>query len=87
MVHSYETVRSIFWQLSTKDMLSNITADPDLRAGTQVDLGLGFNFYAPEGALQGARLAAEFNLPLYRNLSGPQLETDFSATVGIQAVF
>ncbi|MEM8614620.1 MAG: transporter [Cyanobacteria bacterium P01_H01_bin.105] len=63
------------------------TADPDLRAGTQVDLGLGLNFYAPEGALQGARLAAEFNLPLYRNLSGPQLETDFSATVGIQAVF
>ena len=73
--------------IKRKDMLSNITADPDLRAGTQVDLGLGLNFYAPEGALQGAQLAAEFNLPVYRNLSGPQLETDFSATVGIQAVF
>ncbi|MEL6137597.1 MAG: transporter [Cyanobacteria bacterium J06628_6] len=63
------------------------TADPDLRAGTQLDVGLGVNFYVPEGSLQGARLAVEFNLPLYRSLSGPQLETDYSVTAGLQAVF
>ncbi|MEM6837768.1 MAG: transporter [Cyanobacteria bacterium P01_C01_bin.120] len=63
------------------------TANPDLRAGTQLDLGLGLNFYVPQGALQGARLAVEFNLPVYRSLSGPQLETDYSITAGLQAVF
>ncbi len=63
------------------------TANPDLRAGTQLDLGLGLNFYAPEGALQGSRFALEFNLPVYRSLSGPQLETDFSATAGLQTAF
>ncbi|WP_346290852.1 transporter [Sphaerothrix gracilis] len=63
------------------------TANPDLRAGTQLDLGLGLNFYVPEGSLQGARLGVEFNLPLYRSLSGPQLETDFSVTAGLQASF
>ncbi|MEL7333687.1 MAG: transporter [Cyanobacteria bacterium J06560_2] len=63
------------------------TADPDLRAGTQLDVGLGLNFYVPEGDLQGLRLATEFNLPIYRSLSGPQLETDFSATAGLQYAF
>lgn len=63
------------------------TADPDLRSGTQLDLALGMNFYVPEGPLQSTRLAFEFNLPLYRRLSGPQLETDSSATVGLQTVF
>lgn len=63
------------------------TADPNRRAGTQLDLGLGLNFYVPEGGLQGTRFALEFNLPVYRSLSGPQLETDSSATVGLQTTF
>ncbi|MEM9768241.1 MAG: transporter [Cyanobacteria bacterium P01_D01_bin.71] len=63
------------------------TANPDLRAGTQLDVGLGVNFYVPQGTLRGARLAVEFNLPVYRSLSGPQLETDYSITAGLQAVF
>jgi len=63
------------------------TADPSLRAGTQLDLGLGLNFYIPEGQWSGTRAAVEVNLPLYRNLSGPQLETDFSITAGVQASF
>ncbi len=62
-------------------------ADPSLRNGTRLDLGLGINLYAPEGDLQGARFALEFELPLYQDLDGPQLETDWMVTMGIQAVF
>ncbi|MBE9129909.1 transporter [Coleofasciculus sp. LEGE 07092] len=63
------------------------TADPDRRGGTQLNLGFGVNLYAPRGSLKGSRLAIEFELPLYRSLDGPQLETDWQLTAGIQAVF
>lgn len=63
------------------------TADPDRRGGTQLNLGFGVNLYAPSGNLQGSRLAIEFELPLYRSLDGPQLETDWRLTAGLQAVF
>ncbi|MGQ4648706.1 transporter [Lyngbya aestuarii] len=63
------------------------TADPDRRGGTQLDLGLGLNLYAPSGNLRGSRFAIEFELPLYRSLEGPQLETDWQLTAGLQAVF
>ncbi|NRB07639.1 MAG: transporter [Richelia sp.] len=41
------------------------TADPDIRAGTQLDIGFGVNLYAPKGNLKGSSLAVEFELPLY----------------------
>ncbi|MDY6780959.1 MAG: transporter [Cyanobacteriota bacterium] len=63
------------------------TADPNRRGGSRVDLGLGLNLYAPEGSLQGARLGIEFALPVYQSLTGPQLETDWQLTVGVQAAF
>lgn len=63
------------------------TADPDRRGGTQLNLGLGVNLYAPRGNLKGSRLAMEFELPLYRSLDGPQLETDWQLTVGLQTSF
>jgi hypothetical protein len=63
------------------------TADPNLRGGTRVDLGLGVNLYAPRGTLQGTRLAIELELPIYQSLEGPQLETDWQLTVGLQAAF
>lgn len=52
------------------------TADPDRRGGTRLDLGLGINLYAPSGTLQGGRLAAEFLVPIYQDLDGPQLEVN-----------
>ena len=61
------------------------TADPDRRGGTQIDLGFGVNFYLPKGNLKGGRFAFEFKLPIYRDLDGPQLETDWQLTAGIQA--
>lgn len=63
------------------------TADPDRRSGTQVNVGFGVNLYAPKGNLQGSRLAMEFELPIYRSLDGPQLETDWQLTLGLQSSF
>lgn len=63
------------------------TADPDLRGGTRLDLGLGVNVYLPESFLPGGRFAAEFELPVYQSLEGPQLETDWQLIVGVQSAF
>lgn len=63
------------------------TADPNRRGGTRLDLGFGLNLYAPSGNLKGARLGLEFALPIYQSLTGPQLETDWQLTLGVQAAF
>ena len=60
------------------------TADPDLRAGRRVDLLVGAAFTPQAGLLCGHRLALEVGRPVYQNLDGPQLETDWSATLGWQ---
>ena len=62
------------------------TADPDLRSGTNLFLGFGVNFYIPKGGLKGSRIAVEVELPLVRDLDGPQLETDLQLTAGLQFV-
>ncbi|MEC4892090.1 MAG: transporter [Oscillatoria sp. PMC 1051.18] len=63
------------------------TADPELRGGTRLDLGLGINVYFPEGFLAGGRLGVEFEFPVYQSLEGPQLETDWQLTAGLQYSF
>ncbi|MGH1419677.1 MAG: hypothetical protein ACRBCJ_12530 [Hyphomicrobiaceae bacterium] len=63
------------------------TADPNNHGGERVDLLWGVNLLAPEGALKGHRLAVEFGLPVYQNLNGPQLETDWTLAVGWQKAF
>ncbi len=55
--------------------------------GSQIFSGLGLNLYAPSGALKGIRLGATIELPVLRNLNGPQLETDYMLTMGIQYTF
>ncbi|MDR4507017.1 MAG: transporter [Candidatus Brocadiaceae bacterium] len=60
------------------------TADADRRGGTQVDLFLGLNFKAPKGFFDGHRLSVEAGSPVYQNLDGPQLETDWRVTAGWQ---
>lgn len=63
------------------------TADPDNHGGERVDLLWGVNFLAPHGSLKGHRFAVEFGLPVYQNLNGPQLETDWLLTAGWQYAF
>ncbi|MCB1532818.1 MAG: transporter [Alphaproteobacteria bacterium] len=63
------------------------TADPENYGGRALDLGLGVNLLGTRGALKGQRVAFEIEAPLYRDLNGPQLETDWTATVGWQYAF
>lgn len=63
------------------------TVRTELRGGTRIDLPLGLNVYFPDGPLKGHRIAAEWSLPLYRNLDGPQLQTDWTLMIGWQKSF
>jgi len=60
------------------------TANPDFYGGDRLDLLFGVNLIGQRGAICGHRLAAEFGVPVYQNLNGPQLETDWTLTVGWQ---
>jgi len=63
------------------------TVNEQLQGGTRLDIPVGFNYYFTDGALQGHRIAAEWHVPVYQNLHGPQLETDWVLTVGWQKSF
>ena len=63
------------------------TADPDNQGGDTIEALLGVNLLGQSGAAKGHRLAAEIGLPLYRDLNGPQLETDLTVTLGWQKAF
>jgi len=56
-------------------------ADPGNHGGTRIDAGLGLNLWHPS---KGFRVAAEFAVPLYQNLNGPQLGQDWTLTLGSQ---
>lgn len=61
--------------------------DPQAQGGRRVDVGLGVNLMAPPGALGGQRLALEFLRPVYQDLDGPQLATDWTLNAGWQFAF
>jgi hypothetical protein len=63
------------------------TADPGKRAAMRLDLLLGVNLLVPSGPLKGFRVAIEAGLPTYQNLDGPQLETEWTLTTGVQYAF
>ena len=63
------------------------TADPDNYGGETITLFAGLNYVVQRGALRGHRLAIEGGLPIYRDLNGPQLETDWTLTAGWQYAF
>lgn len=63
------------------------TADPENYGGERLDLALGVNLMGQQGALEGHRLAFEFGIPLYQDLNGPQMETDYTFTIGWQKAF
>ncbi len=63
------------------------TADPNRRGGRRLDILFGVDFYIDEGVLKGHRLAVQGGLPVYQNLDGPQLETDWIFSIGWQWIF
>ncbi len=63
------------------------TANPDFQGGDRIDVGVGLNFAGQRGAIKGHRLAVEILFPVYQDLNGPQLETDWTLTVGWQKAF
>jgi hypothetical protein len=54
---------------------------------SSLDLGPNINFLVEKASLEGTRFAFEVLFPLYRDLDGPQLETDWTMTAGIQYAF
>jgi hypothetical protein len=54
----------------------------DLRAGARLDCLFGLNFYVPRGFLAGNRLWVEGGLPVYQDLTGPQLGTAWMIGAG-----
>ena len=63
------------------------TADPNRRAGTRVDLLFDLELYAKQGSFQGAKANLSLGVPLYQDLDGPQLASDWQAMVGWQWTF
>ncbi len=63
------------------------TADPDFQGGDRFDVGVGVNFVGRAGAIKGHRLGVEALLPTYQDLNGPQLETDWTLTLGWRKTF
>jgi len=63
------------------------TADPHRRGGKRTDIGFGVNLLGTEGAAENHRLSVEFRIPVYQWLRGPQLETDWTLSVGWQKIF
>ena len=51
---------------------------------SQLDLGLGTNFYVPTGNLKNLRIGAEVKLPVYQKVTGIQMKNTLMATFGIQ---
>ena len=62
-------------------------ADPDAQGGQRIDVGLGANLCVPSGALEGQRLAVEVLRPVYQDLDGPQLASDWTLNAGWQFAF
>ena len=59
------------------------TADPDNQGGDVLEVGIGANTILAHRH----RIGLELMLPLVRDLNGPQLETDWSLSLGYQLAF
>lgn len=66
-------------------------ADPANYGGKRIMLSAGVNLIGQsdtlDGALAGHRLGIEFGLPAYQDLNGPQMERDWTLTIGWQKSF
>ena len=60
------------------------TANPRNHGGRQLGVAFGVNLAGQKGILKGHRLSTEIIIPMYRDLHGPQLETDWRIVAGWQ---
>ena len=51
---------------------------------SQLDLGVGTNFFVPKGSLKDLRIGAEIKIPAYQKVNGIQMKNTIMATFGIQ---
>ncbi len=75
---------------SHPDLNTNMSPShrPDFRGGTRLDVAISSNLMVPAGkSLAGQRIAVEFTLPIYQNLTGTQLKNVWSLTLGWQYAF
>ena len=63
------------------------TAFNDNYGGERIDVILGVNLLGTSGLVEGHRIAADIRAPLWQDLNGYQLETDWVFTVGWQKSF
>ena len=63
------------------------TADPDNYGGEIIEAGFGLSLKGQEGWSIGHEVGAQFTLPLYQDLNGPQMERDYAFTLGWKKSF
>jgi len=63
------------------------TADPRNYGGDTISLYGGLNLVGQKGGWRGHRLALELGAPVYQDLNGVQMETDWTLTLGWQKAF
>ncbi len=63
------------------------TADPDNYGGEIVEAGFGVNFTGQTGWMRGHELGVEVNVPVYQDLNGPQMQRDYTLTLGFKKSF
>lgn len=51
---------------------------------SQLDFGIGTNFFIPKGSLKDLRIGAEIKIPAYQKVNGIQMKNTLMATFGIQ---
>ena len=52
----------------------------------RLDLAIGMNLMGTNGGLKGHRIALEFVKPVYQDVDGPQLESDYMLIFGYQKI-
>jgi hypothetical protein len=63
------------------------TAYGDNYGGERIDFLLGLNLLGTSGALKGHGLSADIRLPVWQDLNGYQLETDWTLSIGWRKAF
>lgn len=84
---NYTYTQAVKGSDQTLNLMMSPANDGTMVGGKKLDFLLGTNFIATKGFFQGHRLAAEFGMPIYQNLRGLQLETDYKFTLGWQKAF